>query len=1211
MFGKSALKWIYVLLSASLLFALAIPASLVGMAQISSLQFTSHGHTLAFAAGGYFASTGTHDLQVQFANANSVQPIGFAMDSGSASLGQVKYLNLWEGIDLIYNSPAEAILQSTYLLQPGANPASIRLRYNAPLSVTSSGELIASFDNGQIRESAPLAWQQVNGRRVGVEVRFRQLGVNEVGFVLGAYDPAYSLTIDPITRWNTFLGGSGDELSATLVRDSSGNIYMAGSSDGDWGTPTRAYSGAYDAYIAKLDPNGNLVWNTFMGSAWDDYAYGLAVDGNGNVYVTGEAGGDWSCAPTPCTVSPYNDVDSFVARLDTDGTLVWITFSGGTGAENGSAIALDAAGNVYVSGSSTATWGLPKSAYAGGTSDAFAAAYDLNGGSIWNTFLGGTGSDFGAGIAVDGNGDTFVSGFSDGSWGSPVQAHAGLDDGFAARLDSLGNRAWNTFLGGAGTDAASAILADDLGNLYVTGTSGATWGSPVRAYSALDDGFTAGLAAANGTLNWNTFQGGNGTDATAHVVLDGNGDLFVTGQSTASWGNPVQSYAGGASDCSLAKLSSTGGLLLNSHLGSVQADECNSVAVDASGNLYLLGRSNESWGTPIRPYTTQPGNNYESFIALVDLIAPTVTSFVRQSPSVTPTNADTLTFRVTFSETMVGVDVGDFAASGTSAGILGVTQIGAGVYDVTISGGDLAAYNGMVGLNFAASPVLSDAAGNPFVAAEPVIDETYTVDNIAPAVSIDPPAPPDPSSDANAVFNFSSTDPTAAFSCDLDNTGFAACVSPKNYVGLGDGPHTFTVIAADPAGNSSSAVFHTWSIDLTPPAVQSSLRADPNPTNAASVNFTVTFTEAVTGVDITDFSLNASGVAGAAVNSVNGTGSLYIVTVDTGTGDGTIRLDLTDNDSILDVVLRPLGGTGAANGDFNTGETYTVDKENAPTALNVSNSSVAENLPAGTIVGAFTTTDIDLGDTFTYSLVSGAGSDDNAAFALVGDVLQTAYPFNYLAKNSYTIRVRTTDSANLSFETALVIIITDTPPIFADVPDSYWAVSWIERLYNNSVTGGCGASPLRYCPATNVTRAQMAIFILKSLHGMAYNPPPAAGGVFGDVPLGYWADDWIEQLHAEGITGGCGGGNYCPNGPVSREQMAVFLLRAKHGPAYTPPPATGVFADVPATHWAASWIEQLAAEGITGGCGGGNYCPKTLVNRAQMAVFLITTFNLP
>jgi CSLREA domain-containing protein len=182
-------------------------------------------------------------------------------------------------------------------------------------------------------------------------------------------------------------------------------------------------------------------------------------------------------------------------------------------------------------------------------------------------------------------------------------------------------------------------------------------------------------------------------------------------------------------------------------------------------------------------------------------------------------------------------------------------------------------------------------------------------------------------------------------------------------------------------------------------------------------------------------------------------------------------------------------------------------------------------------------------------------------------------------------------------------------PTFLDVPMSYWSWQFIERLASAGVTGGCGGG--NYCPEVNVNRAQMAVFLLRGEHGSAYNPPAATGTVFADVSSSYWAAAWIEQLAAEGITGGCGSGNYCPETPVTRDQMAVFLLRAKYGPAYAPPAATGVFTDVPTTHWAASWIEQLASEGITGGCGAGIYCPATVVNRAQMAVFLVRTFNLP
>jgi hypothetical protein len=142
----------------------------------------------------------------------------------------------------------------------------------------------------------------------------------------------------------------------------------------------------------------------------------------------------------------------------------------------------------------------------------------------------------------------------------------------------------------------------------------------------------------------------------------------------------------------------------------------------------------------------------------------------------------------------------------------------------------------------------------------------------------------------------------------------------------------------------------------------------------------------------------------------------------------------------------------------------------------------------------------------------------------------------------------------------------------------------------------------------------MAVFLLRGIHGSTYAPPAVGGSTgFGDVPANHWAAAWIKQLAAEGITSGCGNGNYCPEAPVTRAQMAVFLLRAKHGASYSPPAVgtTTGFTDVSTAHWAAAWIKQLVTDGITAGCGNGNYCPELLATRAQMAVFLVRTFSIP
>ena len=184
----------------------------------------------------------------------------------------------------------------------------------------------------------------------------------------------------------------------------------------------------------------------------------------------------------------------------------------------------------------------------------------------------------------------------------------------------------------------------------------------------------------------------------------------------------------------------------------------------------------------------------------------------------------------------------------------------------------------------------------------------------------------------------------------------------------------------------------------------------------------------------------------------------------------------------------------------------------------------------------------------------------------------------------------------------------DPPGSFDDVPADYWAFSFIEKLLASGITSGCGGG--NYCPENIVTRAQMAVFLERGIRGSDYSPPAAAGNVFLDVDASNFAASFIEQLFADGITAGCGNNNYCPDAEVTRAQMAVFLLRSKFGSAYMPPPSNGVFNDVPIGSFADAWIEQLAAEGITAGCGNGNYCPEDPVTRAQMAVFLVRTFGL-
>jgi hypothetical protein len=189
-----------------------------------------------------------------------------------------------------------------------------------------------------------------------------------------------------------------------------------------------------------------------------------------------------------------------------------------------------------------------------------------------------------------------------------------------------------------------------------------------------------------------------------------------------------------------------------------------------------------------------------------------------------------------------------------------------------------------------------------------------------------------------------------------------------------------------------------------------------------------------------------------------------------------------------------------------------------------------------------------------------------------------------------------------------------TSPVatFPDVPTSSPFFHYVETIFQLGITGGCSGG--NYCPQSPVTRAQMAVFLLKSSKAPGYTPPACTGNAnhFDDVPCPGPFTDWIEELAAEGITGGCGGNNYCPGSTVTRKQMAPFLLKTLKGSSYTPPACSGVFTDVACPGTFTNWIEDLYGRGITGGCVASplQYCPDNPNTRAQMAVFLVKTFSL-
>jgi hypothetical protein len=434
--------------------------------------------------------------------------------------------------------------------------------------------------------------------------------------------PAHGQASDPTLLWNTFLGGSDWDDGYAVAVDGSGNIYVAGTSQWSWGSPVRPYGGAGDAFVAKLNSKGVLQWNTFLGSATGaDEAYAIAVDGSGNVNVSGESLFAWG---TPLNAHSGESFDIFVAQLNNNGVLRWNTFHGGQSIDEGYALAVDGTGNIYVSGESHGTWGFPVNPPSSQliNQEAFVAKLNSNGALQWNTFMGeANGADYARAIAVGGT--VVVAGHSMNSWGTPVRSHSGdwYGDAFVAQVNSSnGVRQWNTFLGGAATDEGWAI-ALGAGDVYVTGYSYATWGTPINPFPGKSDNVFVARLSGSGALQWNTFLGGGDyEDDEGHAIsVTSAGRIYVAGQSSDTWGTPVNPHAGDW-DAFVAQLSSSGALQWNTFLGGDDTDYGFGLASDEA-NIYVVGESYVEygdWGTPVRPGS----GSYDAFVVRLGVEPP-------------------------------------------------------------------------------------------------------------------------------------------------------------------------------------------------------------------------------------------------------------------------------------------------------------------------------------------------------------------------------------------------------------------------------------------------------------------------------------------------------------------------------------------------------------------------------------------------------------
>jgi hypothetical protein len=584
------------------------------------LQFRAGGHVLGFTPGRVYLAGLDHALRVEFLGTMNTSPPlvsgGSVGDGGPASiplLSQITYPDLWPGISLSYEAAGGGIAKSTYHLAPGADPVDIQLRYNLPFELASDGSLRFQLLSGRgwLAESPPLAWQDIGGERVPVEVAFMMTGDQQVGFRVGGYNPRYPLTIDPTYQWHTFYGSRSDEWGRAIAVDASGNVYVLGGSDAAWpySYPARhRHSGGADLVVVKLDGGGHYLWHTFYGSSGDDYGYGIAVDGSGNVYITGSSPAPWSVDGTSARHAHSGMDDLVVVKLNSSGYYQWHTFYGSSLADCGHGIAVGG-DNVYITGSSQASWlgdsGQSPLHSNSGDGDLLVLKLNSSGFYQWHTFYGSSSPDTGYGVAVDGSGEVTVAGSSEATWQAdgtpPRHAHSGNGDLVVLRLNSSGFYQWHTFYGSSSPDTGYGVAVDGSGEVYVAGSSKATWqadGTPPRHAHSGDGDLAVLKLDSGGVYQWHTFYGSSSPDAGYGIAVDNSGEVYIVGSSEVTWqvdGTPPRHAHSGDSDLAVLKLNSSGVYQWHTFYGSSSSDTGYGVALDGSGDVYIVGHSSVMW----------------------------------------------------------------------------------------------------------------------------------------------------------------------------------------------------------------------------------------------------------------------------------------------------------------------------------------------------------------------------------------------------------------------------------------------------------------------------------------------------------------------------------------------------------------------------------------------------------------------------------------
>jgi hypothetical protein len=596
----------------------------------------------------------------------------------------ITYKGIYPGIDLAYAGTAGQ-LKGTYTVAPGADPGMIAWSYTGASGVTVDGAgnlqiALAGAPGRTLTEQTPIAWQDIDGNRIGVQAAYHVAPDRSVSFRLGSYNPAYALVIDPTIIFSTFLGGSGLEDARGVTRDAQGNVYIMGATASINFPLQSPYQpvyggGTFDTYIAKFDATGStLIYSTYLGGNQEDFGIEVISDAAGNAYLTGYTSSTNFPVVTPIQATNRGLRDVYVSKLSPDGnSLLYSTYLGGTDVDFGFAVRLDEVGNIHVV-AETASQNYPTfnplQATLRGERDAAVTKLNPTGSAyLYSTYLGGNSLEGGYGLALDQAGNAYVTGVT---WSTnfPLQNPfqpvfgGGTYDAFVSKISATGTTLiYSTYLGGANNDVGETVVLHNNDAIVSGYTSSPNFPlqSPLQPiHGGLTDAFLSRLDSEGDDLVYSTYLGGNQNDLSWGMAVNPAGEVYLvghTGSTNFPLFNPVQGqYGGGTDDGFVSKVAASGqNLLYSTFIGGSNTDLTLAVVLDGE-TAYVSGRTSSTNFPLVDPYQSTYGGGQSDAVLLA----------INDQPLSTPTATNTRTSTVTRTSTSTVTSTATSTATATS-----------------------------------------------------------------------------------------------------------------------------------------------------------------------------------------------------------------------------------------------------------------------------------------------------------------------------------------------------------------------------------------------------------------------------------------------------------------------------------------------------------------------------------------------------------------